>query len=85
MVGNGGGGRGTGINQESRSNRVSGGGGGIYAVDASITWSKMPPTTDTPASVNGERIRMGVSSIVCSTTTLNASSFKRYVAGTSKN
>ena len=70
MVGHGRGGRGTGINI------VTGGGGGIYTVDASLTWAKTAPTTDPPASVNGESGRPSVSGIGCATTTLNDSSFK---------
>ena len=72
------GGRGTGIN------RGNGGGGGISKVDSSITWDKMPPTTDPTASRNRESARPVVLAAGCETTTLNASSFKWYVAGTSK-
>ena len=46
MEGNGIGGIGTEIS------KGSGGGGGIYKVYASITWAKMDPTTDPPASLN---------------------------------
>ena len=84
MVGNGGGDRGTGINYLSGSDQGSGGGGGIYTVYASTTWDKTAPTTVPPASVNIESARLGVLSIGCATTTLNASSFKGSGAGASK-
>ena len=45
----------------------------------------MDPTTDPSASFNGESGRTGVWAIDFATTTLNASSFKGYGAGTSKN
>ena len=66
MGGNGRGGRGTVIN------RGSGGDGVISTVDASITWAKTNPTTDPPASSNGESSQSGVFYIGCATTTLNA-------------
>ena len=75
---NGRGGRGTG------RNLGSGGGGVISTVYASTAWTKTSPTTDPPASVNGDSVRTGVSAIGCATTTLNASSFKVSGAGASK-
>ena len=78
MVGNGGGGRGTGINLES------GGCGGKSTLDASIPWAKTLPTTGPPASINGESNQPGVSTIGCATVTLNASSFKGSGAGASE-
>ena len=63
----------------------SGGGGCISTVDASIIWAKMSPTTDPPASVNGddgravspayingESGRTILLSNVCATTIINA-------------
>ena len=82
--GNRGGGSGTGKFWGSGSNRESGGGEGISTVDASITWAKTPPTTDLPASVNGESGRPGISAIDWATTTLDALSFKGSGAGASK-
>ena len=84
MGGNGGGGRGTGRIWGSGSNPGSGGGGGISTVDASIKWYKIPPTTDPPASVNGESGSPGVLAIGFENTTLNDSSFKWYGSGASK-
>ena len=91
----GGNGRGGIVTGRSRGSR---GGGGISTVDSSIIWDKTPPATDppssvngysfravSPASVNGYSLRIGVSSIGCATTTLNASSFKGSGAVASKN
>ena len=75
MGGNGGGGRETGINQGCGSNQGSGGGGGISKVYAFITWTKTPPTTNPPASVNGDSGRPGFLTIVYEINTLNALSF----------
>ena len=84
MGGNGEGGRGTGRFWVSGSNWVSGGGGGIYTVDASIKWAKTDLATNLTAYVNGESGRTVVSAIVCATTTLNASSLKWSDSGASK-
>ena len=62
-------------------NQGSGGDGGIYTVDASITCDKTAPTTNSPASINGESSWPGVLAIGCATTTLNDSSFKSSGAG----
>ena len=91
MGGNGRGSRGT------ERSRGSGGGGSISTVDSSIAWDKIPPITETPASVNGDSARAVspasvngenskpvIYSIGCATTTLNASSFKGCGAGASK-
>ena len=79
MGGNGRGGRVTG------RNRLIGVGEGISTVDSSITWAKMTPTTDPPASANGYSGHTGVLAIGIATTTLNASSIKGSGAGESKN
>ena len=84
MGGNGVVGRGNGIIWGSGSNQLIGGGGGISTVDASITWDKMPPTINPPASVNVESVRTGILAIGCLTTTLNVSSFKWSGTGASK-
>ena len=85
MGDNGGESIGNGRNPVSGRNIGSGGGGVIYKVYASITWYKTSPTTDPPASVNGESGRPGVSAIFCETTTLNDSSFKGSGVGDPKN
>ena len=84
MGGNGWGSRGTGRFWGSGSDQGSGGDGGIFTVDASIIWAKMPPTTDPPDIVNGERTGTVISIIWCTTTPMNASSFKGSGAGASK-
>ena len=77
--------RGTGRDQGSGINWEIGGGGGISTVDTSIPWAIASPTTDSPASVNGDIVWTGVFSIGCTTTTLNASWFKGSSAGASEN
>ena len=53
---NEGGCRGNGKNLGTESNKVSGGGGGIYTVYTSTTWDKMPHTTDPQDYVNGDSV-----------------------------